>query len=188
MTFQERTIAIQKPPLSEMFAAMSGIVCAGVTAVKNPDDKTQYLAALGMAAASLPFDVKLDLASHPANTERAAKTLMTFLAQAKPLLAHHAGVSLSMPKGTKGGIVSDILSHIKDMERRETGSIDRIRESFDAGKIAPKHIATYLPVSPKEQPVKLDEDGNPIASEKKPKRGRPKKRLRPSLFLRKLKS
>ena len=175
MTFQERTIAIQKPPLSEMFAAMSGIICAGVTAVKHPDDKTQYLAALGMAAAGLPYDIKLDLASHPGNTEKAARKLMAFLVQAKPLLSHHASLPLTNVKGVKGGIVSEVLAHIKDIERRESlGSVDRLTERFEAGKRQSSYAATYLPVPVKEQPVDLTEEDAP-AEPNKPKRGRPKK-------------
>lgn len=171
MTYQERTIAIQKPPLSEMFAAMSGIVCAGVTAVRKPSDQTQYLRALGIAAAGLPYDIKFDLACRPENSEKAAKALMEFLIQAKPLLAHHAGISLSMPNGNHGGIVADVLAHIKDMERREAGTMGRLRESFDAGKKAPLYAASYLPAVPKEKTVELDEEGNPVETTKKVKLG-----------------
>ncbi len=181
MTYQERTIAIQKPPLSEMFAAMSGIVCAGVTAAKHPDEKTQYLFALGVAAAALPYDTKLDLAVHPENRERAARNLMRFLIQAKPLLAHHAGISLSMPNGNHGGIVADVLAHIKDMEKREAGTLDRLRENFDAGKKAPQYPASYLPAAPKEKAVELDEEGNPVEATKKVKlNGRRKKPSQPT--------
>lgn len=176
MTYQERTIAIQKPPLSEMFAALSGIICAGVTAVKKPDDKTQYLAALGMAAAGLPFEVKLDLASHPGNTEKAARTLMRFLVQAKPLLAHHIGVPLTSAKGAKGSVVADLLAHIKDIERRESlGSMDRLAERFEAGKKHPAYAATYLPVAVKEKSVDLTEENDAPAEPKKRPRGRPRK-------------
>lgn len=182
MTYQERTIAIQKPPLSEMFAAMSGIVCAGVTAAKDPNEKTQYLFTLGSAAAGLPYDAKMDLAAHPENSEKAARDLMRFLIQAKPLLAHHAGVALSMPNGNRGGIVADVLAHIKDMERREAGTIDRLRESFEAGKAPPKYAASYLPATPKEKPVELDEDGNPVGGTKKVKLGgRRKKSSQPAV-------
>lgn len=182
VTYQEKAIALQKPPLSEMFAAMSGIVCAGVTATRNPDEKTQYLSVLGMAAASLPYDIKLDLAIYPENSEKAARNLMKFLIQAKPLLAHHAGAPLSMPNGNKGGIVADVLAHIKDMERRETaGNVTRLAESFQAGKAAPKYAASYLPAAPKEKIAELDGEGNPVESKTRARLGgRRKKSSQPT--------
>lgn len=169
-TMYQDKFQLQKPPISEMFAAVSGIVFAGITVTQNPTEKTRPLSELAMEAAAIPYDSKLRLYEKPLEAEKVAARICDFLVKAKPVLSEYANIPLSSTKGQLGGILLDVLAHIKDIEARESnGIMDRVREEFTPGKRHVKFRASYLPVAA------ASESAAPVEWEKSPEESRRKR-------------
>lgn len=157
---------LNKPPLSEIFAAMHGLMFLGVAAtkVKGKDD----VLTLGQEAAILSGDTKMAV-----NLKRKgehASRLLTFLDAARPLLLANPDMVLLSPSGVKGGKAADIAAHIADMLERERGGAVRFAEHFIDGArgCGKKFNAAYFPVEKAENPDK-----------EKAKKARAKKTLLP---------
>ncbi len=157
---------LNKPPLSEIFAAMHGIMFLGVAAakVKGKDDVLN----LGQEAAILSGDTKM--AVNLKRKGKHASCLLTFLDKARPLLLANPDMVLLSTHGVKGGKASDVATHITDMLERERAGARRVPEHFIDGTAgcAKKFNASYFPVAKTESPDK-----------EKAKKARAKKTLLP---------
>lgn len=161
---------IHKPSLSEIFAAMTGIICVGV-AVKNMKKKSG-LVELAQSAVSLKYDAELaanqvqfdlnrrEYDTHDANLKRVARKtekILTFLENARPLLTENPNIILRTLAGTKMGKARDVLGHIEDILKREkTAMEDRPREHFLHGTkgCAREFNAPYLEGGNRKRPAK----------------------------------
>lgn len=133
-----------KPRLSEIFAAMNGIVCLGVAALKVQDK--QELVTLAQDAASLSYDAKL--VANRRDGKSHAPRVLEFLKTAQPLLLAHGDMVLLSTKGETGGTAADVAAHIKYiLEREKPGMAPRPVEHFMDGVNgrAKKFNASYLP-------------------------------------------
>ncbi len=176
MTYQKSIDQLHKPALSEMFSAMSGIVCAGVSMVKQTKPDVPEIIGLAQEAAILSYDTRLSLCTSKSGDEdkranQAVEKFSIFFAAATPILSLARNLVLSMPRGEKGGTVGELLSHIDNILLREkTASLERLKETFASDTRISRASGSYLPVARKLQYEVSEKENAP-----KVKRGRPRK-------------
>lgn len=154
---KNRKSLIVKPPLSEIFAALTGIACAAISLVqKGVDTKEDALTDLGFRAVLKSIDMKKELVcnNHAETQEALAKDALEFLAAGGSVLVWYPDVVLTMPSGAqKGKRAKLLLDHIDDMIEREKGGdgerrIEKVRAG--AAGLVTVFNAPYLPPSAKK--------------------------------------
>ncbi len=141
-----------KPGLSEIFAALNGVMFAGVALVREGHSTRHLIADQAVQAVDKSYRMKtLLLKKRPDEDEVEAKTrdLMQFLEAATYVLATSPSLILTdSVAGKQGGTVADLCRHIREMAEREREHEgrprDKIGESGDPKK--PFHAA-YLPTT-----------------------------------------
>lgn len=118
----------KKASLAEIFAATSGVIVAGIAAIDSGND---VAVSFGVMAAKLNFDIKVSLMDPRSDVDqnKAADIMLEFLKRASHVLRNEEALVLMSPKkGQQGskkitqdrlGTVSQLLSHIQDMQKRE---------------------------------------------------------------------
>ena len=173
---------ILKASIGELVAALDGIVCAGVTAVKKgADTKKDPVASLGYHAAMLSYDVRTELGANRIKLDKAAFEITEFLNAAREVLALHQSTPLSLPKGAVGGTLKDVVSHIDEILTREDIGGERPAAKFYNGNLQNKFAASYLPKARKEDLAEPAFEGEDDAAAdmpvpKKPASGRGRKK------------
>ena len=150
-----------KASFNELFAALNGIVCGGVTATKNgADTKTDPIASLGYHAAMLSYDVRTELSFKRMGADKAAFEITEFLNAARDVLSDNAGTVLSLPKGHVGGTLGDVVSHIDEILTREDIGAERADVKFENGNLLGKFHAAYLPQASKDDLAEPEYEGD----------------------------
>lgn len=162
---------VLKASIGELLAALSGINCAGVTVVKNgADTKKDPIAGIGYEAAKEAYCIRSGLSSQSMKAEAAAFNITKFLSKVRKVLAAHENVVLSLPKGTTGGTLKDVVFHIDDILKREDIGGERPSVKFSNGNLQGKFHAAYLPKIRKgdlaEEVIEDDENIMPEAKVK----------------------
>lgn len=160
--------AVSKAPLSEIFAAMTGIMCAGIEARNG---NTGDLEELGLQAAERTYRMKEILfsgdPSSTAHADRMARVGLAFLQSSLSTLKRYPDAILAnAPRGKKrkdgtpppagkqescevtqalGGTVSEVIAHIHDILAREALPVPRPLEKMTHTKPLPQFRAPYLP-------------------------------------------
>lgn len=145
--------AVCKAPLSEIFAAMSGVIYAGIG--------NAGLTGVAGEMAGFSYDLKTALfqsspAQLSATSENIAQKALAGLKSVQPKLLDHANAVLtSPPKGKigskavtrkKGGTALDVFTHIASILDRENIASMRPREKLTAAGNFPEPFkAGYLP-------------------------------------------
>lgn len=136
---------IKKASLAEIFTANTGLICAGIAALKGANTS---MPEVGGYAAKLGFDVKEKLLREAITKEQAASEMLSFFREASQYLQDHAHVRLlskimQTGKHNELGSVADLLEHITDiMEREELGE-ERVTSAFTNGRFK-RYPVAYL--------------------------------------------
>lgn len=161
-------IATEKASMSEIFAAMSGVTCAGVTLVmlKKENLANHPVAILGLESAKLRWDIGSMIfraggpRRNPDKEEEGVEIFLEFLKRANVAIKKYPDVQLFMPLAkTPGGNLKDVSAHIEDILHREMIGISNrpksviVIENSTYGRF-PAH---YLPKAQKADFAK-DED------------------------------
>jgi hypothetical protein len=170
---------VLKASIGELLAALSGINCAGVTVVKNgADTKKDPIASIGYEAAKMTYSMRNELGSRSMDPDMAAFRITEFLSSAREVLVAHENTVLSLPTGTLGGTLKDVVLHIDEILKREAIGGDRPAVKFYNGNLQGKFHAAYMSKSSGEDPDEeaLDDKDTAPAPEAKaaPRRGRRK--------------
>ena len=142
-----------KAPLSEIFAALTGLTCAAVAIVeKGADSKEDALADLGSRAALKSQDMKSELFSNKdaEAQECMGQGAMQFLEAGAWILVWYPDLLLKMPwSSNKGKSTKVLLAHIENMIEREKcdGARPIEKVKADAGGRVAAFNASYLPRS-----------------------------------------
>ncbi len=139
-----------KAPLSEIFAALSGVTCAAIAIVRGTTGLTKEdaLGDAGYQAASKSYDIKAALIhkKDAVTQEFLAKDALQFLDASASVLCWYPDVRLMTPKGTRGKSTKELLAHIEDMLEREKSDGPRVIEKFnETGDVKTPFQAAYLP-------------------------------------------
>ncbi len=157
-------VVLQKPSLSEIFAAMKGVRCAGFAVLDNSESTSHPLVNLGIQAIEVSYDVRtlltgssgihVQLTKNPEhkanlsseNIERAAAQCLKFLDNVRSSLEPYASVSLKESNQTTGGTVSDLITHISTLVKLEKIGHGRSSAKISLeGQVKPVFEASYLP-------------------------------------------
>lgn len=135
-----------KASLSEIFAAMKGITCAGVSlAKKGEDTKVNPVANLACESASLQYDTLCHIIRSPERAEIATVKTLKFLEKAIPILEQRPDLFLEFVDGRRGGRVEALLAHISNILEREGDARPRAVVKIENNKLAKVFKAAYLP-------------------------------------------
>ncbi|MFA5593445.1 MAG: hypothetical protein WC989_09060 [Micavibrio sp.] len=156
-----------KAGLSEIYAALNGVVFAGVSVCRDGHDTKEHpVADLAVWAASLAYDTRSHLARSQEATQTAEKTaqnIIAFLEAALPVMEDYRNVVLQEPsRNLVGGTLADVSSHIQEILRREGGIsiLDRPADKLKMdGSVLKPYMANYLPVkAERKYPKSMEED------------------------------
>lgn len=172
----EKEPTAAKPPLSEIFAALSGVIYAGIG--------DERLFQLGAKAADFSYGLRTGLYRNFPHTalqnEKAALKALAYLKELRPVLLEYGNVVLTAPPtgkpGTtlltrkKGGTALDIFTHIGDMLTREGAGTERVKERMNtAGMLTTTFEAPYLPEFYESKRLKEKERRQAALSRKAPR-------------------
>lgn len=153
-----------KASLSEIFAAMRGITCAGVAVTKRgADTKTNPIAKLGCESAGLQYDILCNISAHtedlktPAYLDKMAGKGLRFLEKSLPVLKARPDLVIESVDGRRGGMVLRILQHTQDILSRESDEGERPVVVVKNGKLADV-FAPYLPQGKPEKKIPLSQE------------------------------
>lgn len=157
-------VRLEKPGLSEIFAALKGVRCAGFSQINSPESTSHPLVELGIEAIELSHDVRTQLSgqtgvyriqSKNPQTKRAIEDIdsataagrcLQFLALAQKRLEPYRDVHLAESRKRAGGTVGDLIEHIAHLAEFEDVGKDRPVASITlAGDIVPPFKTDYLP-------------------------------------------
>lgn len=135
-----------KASLSEIFAAMKGITCAGVSlAKKGEDTKANPVAELGYESAALQYDTLCHIIERPERAEIATRKTLQFLEKALPILEQRPNLFLEFVNGSRGGQVKALVDHIQNILEREGDAQARSTVQIKNNRLAKVFQASYLP-------------------------------------------
>lgn len=135
-----------KASLSEIFAAMKGITCAGVSlAKKGEDTKANPVAELGYESAVLQYDTIFHITERPERAEIATRKTLQFLEKALPILERRPNLFLEFVNGSRGGRVKALVDHIQNILEREDDAQARSTVQIKNNRLAKAFQAPYLP-------------------------------------------
>ena len=151
-----------KASLSEIFEALRGITHAGVPLVKKGVD-TKNGSIVSLAYKSI--DLKLDChAAFLVKSDKglvAIQNIISFFESSISVLENNPNLVLKSIKGLKGGKLSDVTAHIKDILEREKSEVNhRPSVIIKDGKLMEDFCALYLPRADKKKRTKRAKSSN----------------------------